>query len=284
MADATGSGGYKHAIAREWNRAAEGWHAWVPFVRNWLREPTDRMIDRAAITLGSRVLDVAAGDGDQSIDAARRAGPGGSVVAIDTAAEMLRLAVESAHAAGLTIETQVMDAESLSFPDASFDAAISRLGMMYCQSPGDAFRELRRVVVPGGRVAVIVFATAEQNPFFSIPVSVIRRRLATAPPAAGSPGPFALGAPGALRRALEAGGLVEVNVEAIEAPVRMASTAECVRFRREASGTLGAMMAPMDESTREATWAEMHHELSAFETASEFVSPCTVLLGSATVP
>ena len=284
MADGSDSEGYKHTLAREWNRAADGWHAWAPFVRSWLHEPTERMLDRAGIGSGARVLDIAAGDGDQSIDAARRVGPTGRVVAIDTAVEMMRLAAETARAAGITIEAQVMDAESLGFPDASFDAAISRLGIMFCEFPDVAFRELRRVVVPHGRVAVIVFATAGENPFFSIPVAVIRRRLGTAPPAAGSPGPFALGSPGVLRRAMEAGGLIDVDVEAIEAPVRMTSAAECVRFRREASGTLGAMMAPMDESTREATWVEMHRELSAFESAGEFVSPCTVLLGSAAVP
>jgi hypothetical protein len=151
---------------------------------------------------------------------------------------------------------------------------------MFCAAPAVAFGELCRVVVPGGRVAVIVFATAEQNPFFSIPVSVIRRRLGSPPSPPGNPGPFALGSNGVLRQAMETAGLTDVTVEEIEAPVRMSSAAECVRFRREASGTLAAMMAPMDEAVKEATWAEMHDALSAFETGGEFISPCTVLVGS----
>ena len=177
-----------------------------------------------------------------------------------------------------------MDAESLVFPDATFDAAISRLGIMFCADPVRALSEMRRVIVAGGNAAVIVFAPAEQNPFFSIPIAVVRRRLGQVPPPAGSPGPFALGGPGRLRRALEAAGFAGVEVEAIEAPVRMTSTAECVRFRREASGTLSAMMATLDETGREAAWDEVHRELAAFEIGTGFISPCTVLLGSGAAP
>ena len=280
----TDDGDDGNPVAREWNRAAQGWHSWVPFVRSWLREPTMRMLERAGIVSGSRVLDVAAGDGDQSMDAARRVGPSGRVVAIDTASEMVRFTRDAARESGLPVEAHVMDAGSLRFPDDAFDAAISRLGMMFCAAPVDAFRELCRVVSPGGRVAVIVFATAEQNPFFAIPVAVIRRRLGAAPAPPGTPGPFALGSPGVLRNAMESAGLVDVEVAEIEAPVRMASAAECVRFRREASGTLGAMMAAMEDDAREAAWAEMHGALCALERGGAFVSPCTVLLGSATVP
>ena len=276
--------GYKEVVAREWNRAADGWHAWVPFVRSWLAEPTTRMLDRAILHPGARVLDVAAGDGDQSIDAARRVVPEGCVVAIDTSREMMRHAADAARATGLPIETRVADVEALPFDAATFDAAISRLGVMFCASPVDAFRELRRVVRPGGRVAVIVFATAGQNPFFAIPVAVIRRKRALPPVPPRSPGPFALGDPGVLHAAMESAGFVSVVVEEVDAPVRMASAAECLRFRREASGTLGAMMAPLDEAARAEAWAEMQAALAAYESEAGFVSPCTVLLGSASVP
>ena len=224
------------------------------------------MLDLARVGEGSRVLDVAAGAGGQTLAAARRVGPTGSVLATDISANILEFAAEEAHAAGLAnVATRVMDGESLDVEDESIDAVISRVGLIYFPDQQRALTEMRRALREGGRVSAIVYSTPERNQFFSIPVSIIRRRAGLPAPAPGLPGPFSLGQPGVLEAAYEDAGFREAEVRAVDAPVRFSSAAECVRFERESFGALHAMLAGVPEDERQEAWAEIEEELRQFE-------------------
>ena len=123
---------YKATTRGLWQSAAEAWHRWGPTLGRWLGPATELMLDMAGIRAGSRVLDVAAGAGEQTLVAARRVGPTGFVLATDIAPNILALAAEDARRAGLThVETREMDGEHLDFEEGVFDAAISRLGLMF---------------------------------------------------------------------------------------------------------------------------------------------------------
>src|SRR5262245_37311796 len=76
---------YKATVRDQWQNAAEAWHRWIPVVRRWAGPVTDLMLDLVEVRPGQRVLDVAAGDGDQSLVAAERVGPTGYVLATDIA-------------------------------------------------------------------------------------------------------------------------------------------------------------------------------------------------------
>ncbi|MBC8118768.1 MAG: methyltransferase domain-containing protein, partial [Burkholderiaceae bacterium] len=124
---------FKTTTRAQWQAAADAWRQWGPFLGEWLGAATGQMFDLARIGTGSRVLDVAAGAGEQSIAAARRVGAGGHVLATDIAPALLDHARADARAAGLSnVETRELDGEALSeVPAASFDAAISRVGLIY---------------------------------------------------------------------------------------------------------------------------------------------------------
>ena len=124
---------YKETTRQQWEDAAPAWHRWAPVLERWLGPATEGMLEAARVAPGSRVLDVAAGAGGQSIAAARRAGRTGSVVATDISPRILEFAVAAARDAGqTTITTVEADGERLDrFPDRSFDAVISRLGLIY---------------------------------------------------------------------------------------------------------------------------------------------------------
>ncbi len=100
----------RHASeAERWNAIAEGWHRWIPMMRAWYAPATELMLDLARMGPGSRVLDIAAGDGDQSMAAAARVGSSGYVLAIDRANELLAIAEQSAREAGLlNLQTRLM--------------------------------------------------------------------------------------------------------------------------------------------------------------------------------
>src|SRR4051812_19353796 len=167
---------YKETTREQWQSAADAWLRWHPTLQEWLGPATSVLLEMAGIRSGDRVLDIAAGTGQQSIEAANLVGSNGSVLATDISSNILDLAAQEAEMAGLTnLETQVMDAEHLALPDPSFDAVISRLGFMYLPNLQTALTGMKRVLKPGGRIAAMVFSTPEKNEFFSLPVSIVRR-------------------------------------------------------------------------------------------------------------
>ncbi len=273
---------YKKSITEEWDRAAQGWHRWSQSINSWLDQATEAMLDQAGITFGNRVIDIAAGDGGQSVGAAKRVGPTGEILATDIAPEFVQLANLAASQLGLKqLRAEVMDAENLPLSDNYFDAAISRLGLMYLPDLQKGLSEIRRVLRSTGRVAAVVFTTAEKTPFFSIPVTIIRNKRGLPQPEPGQPGPFSLGAPGKLAEHLRTAGFRDVQEQIIDSPLRFASAEECVRWRREASGTLQEMLSGLDEVAKKAIWREIEEAMRQFETPSGFESPCELLVCSA---
>jgi len=273
---------YKQAVKQEWTRSAAGWHRWIPEINAWLNGATEAMLDAAAVKEASSVIDIAAGDGGQSVYAAARVGAQGKVLATDITPAFVTLANAVAARMGLRqLSAEVMDAERLTLPDASFDAAISRLGLMYLPDLQKGLAEIRRVLKPGGRLAAVVFTAPEKSPFFSIPVKLIRERRGLPPPEPGQPGPFSLGAPGVFTRHLAKAGFQDIAEQVLEAPVRFANVEECMKWRREASGTMQQMLSGLEESEKETIWSEIADALRAFEGPEGFLSPCELMICSA---
>ena len=275
---------FKRTTRQQWQDAADAWHRWGSFIGSWLDEATTTMIEMAGIDTGHRVLDVAAGAGEQSLRIARRVGAGGEVVATDIAPELLGRAAADAKAAGLSqVTTLELDGEAAdTLPGQSFDAAVSRVGLIYFPDQQRALRGIRQTLRDGGRAAVVSYSTPQANEFFSIPVGIIRSRAQLPAPAPGQPGPFSLGAPGVLESALAQAGFVDVEVRAVPSPVRLPAAADCVRFQKESFGALHQMMGSLEPAEREDTWREIEAALGRFEGAEGFVGPCEMLVGAGT--
>lgn len=142
---------YKDTTRAQWEDAAAAWHAWGPTLEEWLGEATTLLFDAAGVTTGSRVLDVAAGAGGQSIAAAQRVGDAGAVLATDISPAILDYAAAAATAAGLTnVRTRELDGERLDVDAAAFDAVISRLGLIYFPDQPGALAGQYRALRPGG--------------------------------------------------------------------------------------------------------------------------------------
>ena len=143
---------YKETTREQWQSAAEPWYRWGPTVDEWLGEATETMLDMAGVGPGGRVLDVAAGAGGQTIAAAKRVGASGYVLATDISSNILDFASEAARREGLgNVQTRVMDGESLEeLEEESFDAVISRVGLIYFPDQHKALSGMRRALKPGG--------------------------------------------------------------------------------------------------------------------------------------
>ena len=244
---------------------------------------TGLMLDLAGVGPGSRVLDVAAGTGEQTLSAACRVGPRGHVLATDISASMLEAAAEAAREAGLAnVGTRVMDAQALALEPESFDAAICRAGLMLLPEPHKALVGIREALRPGGKLAAVVFSAPERNPYEAIPPAIVRRIGNLPSPAPGQPGMFALGAPGVLEDALRRAGFRDVAVHAVGTVRRFPSTAEAVRFQRETFQTLRQLTDKLTDEQRAAAWAEIEHEFGRFEGPNGFEAAGEVLIGVGT--
>ena len=274
---------YKNAQREQWNKDGAAWRRWNPTLDRWYGEVTRQMLDLARIQPGQRILDIAAGAGEPAVSAAERVGPSGYVLATDISEGIVELALQVARERGLKqVDTRAMDGEKLDLPDASFDAVLCRLGLMYMPHPVAALREWRRALRAGGRVAVIVYSTPDRNNWGAMPASIIRRRAQLPPPVPGQPGPFSLGGPGALEGVFSQAGFANVEVRAVPVPHRMTSAAEYVRLAREAFGGFNAMMAHLSLPERESVWDEVEGAMRSFESPGVFEAPGECLVGAAT--
>jgi SAM-dependent methyltransferase len=273
---------FKETTRQQWQNAAAAWHRWTPTLQAWLGPVTEAMLDMARLQPGDRVLDLAAGAGEPSLSAAERVGPSGHVLATDISSNILEFAAQNARERGLTnFETRVMDGENPDLADASFDAVLSRLGLIYFPDREGALLAAHRILKSGGRVVLASFSTPDQNRFFSIPISIIRRRAQLAPPAPGLPGPFSLGAPGVMVDKLRGAGFAEATAQVVRTSLRLASAAECVRFERESFGALQQMLAALPDAEQAAAWDEIEHELGAFQGDAGFAAEAELVVGAA---
>ena len=274
---------YKNAQREQWNKDGAAWRRWTPTLERWYGVATRQMLDLARIQPGQRILDVAAGAGEPAVSAAERVGPGGYVLATDISEGIVELALQVARERGLKqIETCAMDGEKLDLPDASFDVVLCRLGLMYMPHPVTALCEWRRVLRPGGRVAVAVFSTPDRNSWGALPASIIRKRAQLPPPVPGQPGPFSLGAPGVLEGVFRQAGFADPEIRAVQVTHKAASAAEYVRVAREAFGGFNAMMAQLPSQECESVWNEVEDSMRSFESPAEFQVPGECLVGAAT--
>ena len=274
---------YKATTRQQWQEAAEAWNSWSGLLSDWLGPATEKMLDMAGVSTGSRVLDLAAGAGQQSLVAARRVGASGHVLATDISPGILEYAAENARIEGLeNVAVLEADGEELDLEPESLDAAISRLGLIYLPDQQKALKRVMAALRPGGRFAAIVYSTPEANGFFSKPVSIIRKRAQLPAPVPGQPGPFSLGAPGVLVGALEKAGFKDVEGHVASAPVILPTAADCLRFERESFGALHQMLAGLDHDEQQRVWDEIGVALAAYESADGFVGPCELVVAAGT--
>lgn len=276
----TGSSG---ASDHPWDRAAQGWNSHTAIIRAWLQDATAAMLDAARIGPDSRVLDIAAGAGDQTLDIAHRVGRHGQVLATDISALILALANDNARAAGFdTVETRVADAQKLGLAGAGFDAAVCRLGLMFCPRPLEALIEARAALRPGGRFSALVFSQARVNPCLGIVMSTALQHAGlSAMPAVEAGTLMSLGEPGLLERLLREAGYTDIAVEPVSAPMRLPTSRHYVDFIRTSASPIMEILAPLSVAAQADAWADMADRLRSFDTLLGWEGPNGLLLAAA---
>jgi enediyne biosynthesis protein CalE5 len=271
--------GFREAQHRQWDSAAVGWMEWREFNDSADRHISERLVDLAGVESGSRVLDVAAGYGEPALTAARRAGPEGRVVATDISTEMLAFGRERAAAAGLgNVEFVESDASGLDFPSASFDAAVSRWGIIFEPDAEAAAGRVRGFLKPGARIAISSWGEPDQVPFLAIPMRTTMERLGVPPPPAGTPGPLSRPTPAALGGLLEGGGFSNVVVEQDEVRFDFDSAEQFTAYVRAIAAPIRAMIEQHAGEAQEEAWDAITQAAADAGGASKPLSLSNVVL------
>jgi ubiquinone/menaquinone biosynthesis C-methylase UbiE len=245
---------------------------------------TSALIERAGIRPAETVLDVAGGAGEPSLTIAEVVGPEGSVTCTDGVAQMVEAARAEAQRRGLTnMQFQQCAADSLPFPDNSFDVVVSRLGAMFF--PDRAFREMLRVLRPNGRLAFAVWGKSEINPFCYLVTRVMDQHVQSPAADPDAPNAFRFAEPGKLVNAMKQAGAVDVEESIagfdIEAPI---SPRQFWELRSQTSDTLREKLKKLPESEQAQIAVEMEQAVQEFFPANQMKFPGQFLIGTGKKP
>ena len=277
---------YKDTVRREWTAAASGWRKWFEVTEAPAagRAITGTLLERAQLRTGDHVLDVGSGYGEPGVSAAAHVGKNGSVTCLDISGDMLAFAEARARAAGLSNVAFIeADIESADLEPGAYDVVLSRAALMYASDPLEAFRKLRGLLRPGGRLAVAVWATPDKVAFATpIPVMVdmVGLELATS-----GPGPFALGEPGALDNLVRQAGYTDVASGTTLALLELLNPAACTEWLRDCAPPISDLIADQPASVQNEVWDRVTAAWTPFQSDDGRVRlPCTAVWASGTNP
>lgn len=260
---------YHEASREQWSGAARSWaRAAEEEETGASGDATRWMLAAADLRPGQRVLELACGAGRVGLQAATRVEPGGTVLCSDFSAAMVEAVAERVARLGLeNVETRLLDAQQLDLPDDGFDLVLCRFGYMLMADPQAALRESARVLRPGGKLVLIVWGTAEQNPWLWLVIKALIDHLNAPPPEPGTPGPFSLGEAERLHSLIEGAGLAEIELAALETAQTYDSLAAWWDELLEVSGPLAAMLKALPDEDREVVRAKALAAGKEFATA-----------------
>lgn len=280
---------FRERLHEEWTGelTVTGWRKWHAQIAAFTREATEAILLAAQLRPGQRVLDLASGVGDPALAIAGKVGPTGHVTASDLGRGMMSLAEELARQQGVAnIEFREASAESLPFPEASYDVLTCRFGAMFFPDLDKALRESFRVLKPGGRAAFVAWGKKEQ-PFFTTSAGILMKHVPVPPPPPDPDAPhlFMFGERDRLRRALERAGFDKVQEETRIVNGHWAGTREQYWEQfTEIAAPFRPLLAQLTPEGQAATRSDVLAALEKFWNGRELKIPLEIVVASGMRP
>jgi len=265
-----------------WRDSARFWEKHRETIRLMFAPVTQALIEDGLISTGQAVLDIATGPGEPALTIAALVGSEGKVFGIDPAQEMVEAARRATgHLGFRNAQFAVGSADCLPFPGDSFDAVVSRFGVMFFPSPGDAVREMLRVLKPGRKAALAVWHFAERNPFHYELSRVIERYIDLPAAAPDSPDAFRFASPGKLRDVLVRAGAMAASERVLQFVVQAPISVEDFWIlRREMSEKFRAKLAMLSSDQLAEVKRQALEVLRGYATDRGISLPAEVLIVS----
>ena len=273
-------------VLNEWRESAKHWAKHSATIRTMFAPLTQALIEHAGIHEGQSVLDVAGGPGEPSLTIAGVVGPTGSVTCTDAVPEMVETAQSEARRRGVeNIQFQVCSADSLPFPNESFDAVVSRLGVMFFPDSVAAMREMLRVTKPGGSLAFAVWHKSDLNPFCYLVSRVMDQHVEQPATDPDAPGAFRFAEPGKLASVMTRAGVVDVVERVIKfdiaAPI---SPLEFWAMRSQTSDTLRIKLSKLPPEEQAEVSREVEQAVREFFPDNQMKFPAQMIVVSGKTP
>jgi len=261
---------------------APGWERRRAFIEETTAPVREWLVDALAPKADETVLELAAGAGDVGFAAAARTGETGRLITTDVSPAMLDVARRRGSELELdNVDYRVMDAEQIELEDDSVDGILCRFGYMLMPDPEAALVEARRVLRPGGRLALAVWGPPERNPFFSLIGMALVRHGHLPPPDPSEPGIFTLADPNRLRALLEGAGFADARLADVSVVFGVGGIDEYLAIIADTAGPLGLALRDVDDGERSTIADELGEALAKFTAPGGYEVPGVALAACA---
>jgi ubiquinone/menaquinone biosynthesis C-methylase UbiE len=271
-------------VISAWRASAPFWEKHRDIIRQMFAPVTQALVEDGSIRSGNTVLDIATGPGEPALTIAALVGSKGKVFGIDPAPEMVDAARRATDHLGLTnAQFEVAPADRLPFPADTFDAVVSRFGVMFFPSPVDGLREMLRVLKPGRKLALAAWHLAENNPFHYAVARVIERFVDSPPPAPDAPDAFRFASPGKLLGVLAQAGAISPSERLLRFTIQASTSLEDFwTLRWEMSEKLREKLATLPREQLTEVKRQALEALQEYSTESGMTFPAEVLIVTGT--
>ncbi len=259
-----------------------GWARWEAQFVAFTWPVTLRLVLESRLAAGARVLDLGCGTGEPALAFASAIGPTGRVTATDLTDEMLSVARDRAAALKIKNVDFVHTAiEDLNFPAASFDAVVSRWGLIFAEDVPAQLRRIRSWLRPGGRIALATWTPMEDSPGFHVMNQAVSRLLNLPPPNPDEPGMQNLSRPGALAAALQSTGYNDAHTEFVNLCTVVRSGQEYWELSRDTGASLRAVLNRITPDQLTQLTREVSDAVERFRSGELLRIPALAQVGSA---
>ncbi len=269
---------YRRTSYEAWGSVAPGWDRWQARIEESTAPVQDWIVRELAPQPGDTVLELAAGPGGTGFAAAACIGASGRLIMTDFSPDMIEIARRRGSKLGLrNVAYRVMDAERIELDSASVDGVLCRFGYMLMADPAAALAETRRVLRPGGRLALAVWGPPERNPWIAIGARLLVENGRMPPPEPGAPGPFSMASEERTQALLQGAGFTQTRLE--DVPVRFAyrDLDDFIDFGADTGGPFAAAIRSMSQDEREAMKQQLTRAFAGFASAAGYEFPGAAL-------
>jgi SAM-dependent methyltransferase len=269
---------YRRTSYEAWVAMAPGWERWRAQLEEAMAPVRTWLIRELAPRPGDTVLELSAGAGDTGFAAAAIVGEHGRLISTDFSPDMVEVARRrGAELALENVDYRVMDAERIDLDADSVDGVLCQSGYMLMADPAAALSETRRVLRPGGRLALSVWGAPERNPWASVGGRILVERGHMPPPEPGSPGIFSMASEERTRALLEGAGLTAVRTEEVAMRWTFGNLDEYERWVTEVAGAFAMVVRGLSADERDALRSQLAEAFVPFAADGGYELPGVAL-------
>jgi ubiquinone/menaquinone biosynthesis C-methylase UbiE len=269
---------YRRTSHEVWEAMAPGWELWRAQLADALTPVREWLIRELGPEPGETVLELGAGTGETGFAAAAILGDNGRLISTDFSPEMVEVARRRGNELALgNVDNRVIDAERIELATDSVDGALCQSAYMLAADPAAALAETRRVLRPGGRLALSVWSAPERNPWASIGGMILIERGHMPPPEPGAPGVFSMASEERTRALLDGAGFRSVRTAEVPVQFGFRSLEDYEQWITDVGGPFAVLVRGLPEEEREVLRARLSEAFVPFATEGGYELPGAAL-------